>query len=59
MGLKVKLIPMNDPNFWQKKLLDFYPIPEARSRLGRAARRRALLYDQRLTLNQLLKFLNV
>ena len=36
------------------RLLDNF---EERNRLGKAARKRALLYDQRLTLNQLLELL--
>ena len=32
--------------------------PEARARFGKAARRRALLYDQRLTLDRLSGLLN-
>ena len=52
------LIPMNSPALLAKKVLHMLADSDGRVRLGKAARRRALLYDQRLTLNNLSKLLN-
>ena len=49
---------MNDPALLAEKVIQLLSDSEARLRLGKAARRRALLYDQRLTLNQLSELLN-
>ena len=45
-----RLIPMGQPDALAKEVLQLLGSPDIRSRLGAAARRRALLYDQRLTL---------
>ena len=45
--------------FLLKESLRLLADSKTRLRLGRAARQRALLYDQRLTLNHLLKLLNI
>ena len=58
-GVEGLLTPMNDPKILAEKVIRLLADSEARSRFGRAARQRALLYDQRLTLNQLLKLLNI
>ena len=58
-GVEGVLIPMNAPQLLAEKVIELLANPEARNRFGRAARRRALLYDQRLTINQLSKLLNV
>ena len=58
-GSEGMLIPMNAPELLAEKVLELLANPEARANMGRAARRRALLYDQRLTLNQLSELLNV
>ena len=57
-GLEGILIPMNAPELLARKVLNLLANSDARVRLGRAARRRALLYDQRLTLNRLSELLN-
>ena len=49
---------MNAPELLARKVLNLLANSDARVRLGRAARRRALLYDQRLTLNRLSELLN-
>ena len=56
-GVEGILIPMNAPTVLAENVLQLLANPQARIRLGRAARRRALLYDQRLTLNQLSELL--
>ena len=58
-GIEGLLTPMNDPKLLAEKVIRLLSDSKTRSRLGRAARQRALLYDQRLTLNQLLKLLNI
>ena len=45
-----RLIHMGDPTILAKEVLNLLDNPESRARFGVAARRRALLYDQRLTL---------
>ena len=57
-GVEGILTPMNDPALLAEKVIQLLSDSEARLRLGKAARRRALLYDQRLTLNQLSELLN-
>ena len=57
-GVEGILIPMNAPDLLADKVLKLLERPEARVQFGRAARRRALLYDQRLTLNRLSELLN-
>ena len=57
-GVEGILIPMNAPELLAEKVLHMLADPEARVRFGKAARRRALLYDQRLTLNHLSELLN-
>ena len=57
-GVEGILIPMNAPTLLAEKVLQMLADPAGRARLGRAARKRALLYDQRLTLNQLSELLN-
>ena len=52
-GVEGMLIPINAPDFLAEKVLYLLANPEARARFGKAARRRALLYDQRLTLDRL------
>ena len=44
-----RLIPMDQPDLLAKEVLQLLASPETRARFGAAARRRALLYDQRLT----------
>ena len=51
-NIEGRLVPMDDPSTPQE-VLKLLASPEDRSRLGAAARRRALLYDQRLTLTSL------
>ena len=46
-----RLIPMDKPDLLAKEVLQLLSKPESRARFGAAARRRALLYDQRLTLS--------
>ena len=57
-GVEGILTPMNSPELLAEKVLQLLANPEVRARLGRAARQRALLYDQRLTLNQFSDLLN-
>ena len=57
-GVEGILTPMNSPELLAEKVLQLLVKPEVRARLGRAARQRALLYDQRLTLNQFSELLN-
>ena len=57
-GVEGILIPMNAPTLLAEKVLQLLANSEARVRFGSAARRRALLYDQRLTLNLLSELLN-
>ena len=45
-----RLIPLNQPDLLAKEVLQLLFNPDSRARFGAAARRRALLYDQRLTL---------
>ena len=45
-----RLIPMNQPEFLANEVLQLLANTDRRARFGAAARRRALLYDQRLTL---------
>ena len=45
-----RLLPMDQPELLAKEVLQLLACPESRARLGAAARRRALLYDQRLSL---------
>ena len=45
-----RLIPMDQPELLAREVLHLLAHPHNRARLGAAARRRALLYDQRLTL---------
>ena len=51
------LVPINAPELLSQKVVELLANPQARERLGKAARQRALLYDQRLTLMQFLKLL--
>ena len=46
---------MSAPELLSEKVLQLLANPDVRLRLGKAARQRALLYDQRLTLNHLLE----
>ena len=45
-----RLIPMDQPELLAKEVLQLLAHPESRAHFGAAARRRALLYDRRLTL---------
>ena len=45
-----RLIPMDQPSLLAKEVLQLLANPDVRARFGAAARQRALLYDQRLTL---------
>ena len=45
------LVPMDQPQSLAQRVLQLLESPELRDRFSAAARRRALLYDQRLTLN--------
>ena len=56
-GVEGVLIPMSAPELLSEKVLQLLANPDVRLRLGKAARQRALLYDQRLTLNHLLELL--
>ena len=58
-GVEGILIPMNDPLLLANKVIQLLSDPIARLRLSKAARLRALMYDQRLTRNQLLELLQV
>ena len=51
------LIPMNSQTHLAETVLQMLADPDARYRFGRAARKRALLYDQRLTLSLLSELL--
>ena len=48
-GVEGVLVPMNAPKLLAERILQLLANPQARACMGRAARRRALLYDQRLT----------
>ena len=48
-----RLVPMDQPHLVAKEVLQLLASPESRARFGAAARRRALLYDQRLTLAEM------
>tara|TARA_B100000674_G_C37981326_1_gene982580 strand:+ start:4676 stop:5893 length:1218 start_codon:yes stop_codon:yes gene_type:complete len=48
-----RLVPMDQPDVLAKEVLELLASPESRARFGAAARRRALLYDQRLTLAEM------
>ena len=56
-GVEGILIPMNSSEALAEQVVRLLDNFEERNRLGKAARKRALLYDQRLTLNQLLELL--
>ena len=56
-GVEGILIPMNSSEALAEQVVRLLDNLEERNRLGKAARQRALLYDQRLTLNQLLELL--
>ena len=45
-----RLVPMDQPDVLAMEVLQLLVSPDKRARYGAAARRRALLYDQRLTL---------
>ena len=45
-----RLIPMNQPDLLARDVLQLLAHHDNRVRFGKAARQRALLYDQRLTL---------
>ena len=45
-----RLVPMDQPDVLANEVLQLLASPDKRARFGAAARRRALLYDQRLTL---------
>ena len=49
-NIEGRLIPMNQPELLVNEVLQLLSNPERCARFGAAARRRALLYDQRLTL---------
>ena len=49
-NIEGRLIPMDQPELLAMEVLQLLENPEIRTRFGAAARRRALLYDQRLTL---------
>ena len=57
-GIEGILVPMNAPTLLAEKVLYLLANSEERVRLGKAARRRSLLYDQRLTLNSMSELLN-
>ena len=48
-----RLVPMDDPSTLAQEVLRLLSSPQDRARFGAAARKRALLYDQRLTLASL------
>ncbi|WP_390129774.1 glycosyltransferase [Synechococcus sp. HIMB2401] len=52
-----RLVPMGDQNALAKEVLHLLASPDSRARFGAAARRRALLYDQRLTLSEMTSLL--
>ena len=58
-GVEGVLTPMNSPSILAEKVLQLLVNPQVRSHFGRAARRRALMFDQRLTVNQLSELLNL
>ena len=58
-GSEGVLTSMNDSSLLAERVLRLLADSKTRLRLGRAARQRALLYDQRLTLDHLLKLLNI
>ena len=51
------LVPMDDPQRLADQVLELLAAPDLRRRLGKAARQRALLYDQRLTLSAMSELL--
>lgn len=48
-----RLVPMDEPDVLAKEVLQLLASPSKRARFSAAARRRALLYDQRLTLAEM------
>ena len=54
-GVDGVLIPMDQPQKLATSVLALLADPKARERYGKAARRRSLMYDQRLTLKALTK----
>ena len=54
-----RLVPMGDQNALAKEVLHLLASPDSRARFGAAARRRALLYDQRLTLSEMTSLLRI
>ncbi len=52
-NIEGRLVPMDDPNSLAQEVLRLLADSDERARYGAAARRRALLYDQRLTLAEL------
>ena len=56
-GVEGVLIPMNEPSLLSEKVLQLLSDSAARAIFGKAARLRALMYDQRLTRNLLLELL--
>ena len=48
-----RLVPMDQPELLAKEVLLLLSNSDSRTRFGRAARRRSLLYDQRLTLAEM------
>jgi glycosyltransferase involved in cell wall biosynthesis len=52
-----KLVPMDQPILLANQVIELLNNPELRKKLGAAARRKALLYDQRLTLQSLTKLI--
>ena len=52
-NIEGRLIPMDQPESLAREVLQLLSNPESRARFGAAARRRALLYDQRLTLAEM------
>jgi len=52
-GVEGLLVPMNDPGALARRVSALLADPGLRGQLGAAARRRALDYDQRLTLPRL------
>ena len=54
-GVDGVLIPMDQPQKLATSVMALLADPKARERYGKAARRRSLMYDQRLTLKALTK----
>lgn len=56
-NIEGRLVPMDQPNVLAEQVLELLNDLNLRNRFGAAARQRALMYDQRLTLKSLLELI--